>query len=159
MERQCKQISQKETLESLGISVILHSQRNKPRRMHLRYFHSLRDTLSRLRKKLREGTFLIGGGGGEGVGWRAGLFFTFFLNHFVALPFSFPGKHVTLPYYYPFIACRAPVLHSRQLYDPSLTMTSFLIPIHYYQQYLLDFQSRTEMKRMFHGHKLNPGDD
>ena len=46
---------------------------------------------------IREGTFLIGGGGAE-------VFLIFFLKQFVALPFTLRGKHVTLPHSYPSIA-------------------------------------------------------
>ena len=47
---------------------------------------------------IREGTFLIGGGGGPEV------FLIFFLKKFVALPFTLRDKHVTLPHSYPSIA-------------------------------------------------------
>ena len=43
------------------------------------------------------------------------LFFIFILKNFMALPISLPGKHLTLPYSYPSIAC-ALVHHSLQLW-------------------------------------------
>ena len=56
--------------------------------------------------------------------------------------------------YHSFAYMYTPIHYNRQLYDPSLTTTSFLFTIIYmyhYQQHLsmVDFQPRAEMKRMF----------